>query len=458
VDVAESACFPASVLGDAGGEGVLLAILDSGIMLQNPEFLDEEGRTKVRFLYDEGQRRVWTKEEIDVLLAEGGVLPGVDISGHGTAVAGIAAGSITGLAKGAELLIVKLAAQSSDGFPGTTTIMRGATFAMDRALEENKPLVMNLSFGNTYGAHDGSSILEQYLDVLCQRGKTSIVVGAGNEGNTGGHVYVGGKAREVVSFFVGEYEESVSVQLWYSGEDSYNFSLISPGGTAIALEQAISEGRYRVQYPGVTAYITYEESSPYRMKQEIFVELFAENGYITQGEWQIWITPGTVKAGGIDLYLPAAEARSSSTRFVQATPDKTITIPATAQRVISVGAYDIRYGSYAPFSGRGYVLRGEREADVYEVKPDLAAPGVGVEAPGIYGGMVTVNGTSFAAPIVSAAAVIMMQEGIVKGKDTYLYGERLKALLRKGAKNGRGAQLPSDTLGFGFLCLEGALE
>ena len=70
----------------------------------------------------------------------------------------------------------------------------------------------------------------------------------------------------------------------------------------------------------------------------------------------------------------------------------------------------------------------------------------------------TVNGTSFAAPIVSAAAVIMMQEGIVKGKDPYLYGERLKALLRKGAKNGRGAKLPSDTLGFGFLCLEGALE
>ena len=459
VDVAESACFPSLLVRDDGGEGVLLAILDSGIMLQNPEFLDDEGRTRVRFLYDEGQRRVWTKEAIDELLEEeDAVLPGADISGHGTAVAGIAAGSITGLAKGAELLIVKLASQSPEGFPGTTTIMRGATFAMDKALEENKPLVMNLSFGNTYGAHDGSSILEQYLDVLCQRGKTSIVVGAGNEGNTGGHVYTTGRERETIPFLVGAYETSLSVQIWYAGEDDYEFSLTAPDGTSIRLEQEISTGRYLVAYPGVVAYITYEESSPYRTKQELFVELFAEDGYLTQGEWQVWINPGEVKVGGIDLYLPSGEARSTSTRFVQATPDKTITIPATAGRVISVGAYDTRYGSYATFSGRGYVLRGEREEDVYEVKPDLAAPGVGITAPGIYGGMVTVNGTSFATPVVSAAAAILMQEGIVKGRDPYLYGERLKALLRKGTKSGRGLEIPSDTLGYGFLCLESVLE
>ena len=458
VNVAQSACFPTSVLGSDGGEGVLLAILDSGIMLENPEFLDESGGTKVRFLYDEAQRKVWTKEEIDILLTVGGMLPGTDISGHGTAVAGIAAGNITGLAKGAELLIVKLAPQSPEGFPGTTTIMRGATFAMDKALEENKPLVMNLSFGNTYGAHDGSSILEQYLDVLCQRGKTSIVVGAGNEGTTDGHVYTIGKVREVIPFFMGAYEGDLSVQIWYAGEDEYEFSLIAPDGTTIRLEQEINVGRYRVEYPDVVAYITYEESSPYRTKQELFIELFAEDGYLTQGEWQVLIEPKNVKVGGIDLYLPSGEARSSATRFIQATPDKTITIPATAERVISVGAYDTRYGSYAPFSGRGYVLEGQREADVYEVKPDLAAPGVGITAPGIYGGMVTVNGTSFATPIVSAAAAILMQQGIINGRDPYLYGERLKTLLRKGARSRRGMEMPSDTLGFGFLCVGNALE
>lgn len=95
------------------------------------------------------------------------LLPSVDTSGHGTAVAGIAAGSsdtYQGVAPEAALLIVKLGLPDATSFPRTTEIMRAVTYAVNKAIELQMPLVINLSFGNTYGAHDGSSLLERFLD------------------------------------------------------------------------------------------------------------------------------------------------------------------------------------------------------------------------------------------------------------------------------------------------------
>ena len=49
------------------------------------------------------------------------------------------------------------------------------------------PLVINLSFGNSYGSHDGSSLLERFLDNASEIGRTVICVGSGNEGAARGH-------------------------------------------------------------------------------------------------------------------------------------------------------------------------------------------------------------------------------------------------------------------------------
>ena len=125
----------------------------------------------------------------------------------------------------------------------------------------------------------------------------------------------------------------------------------------------------------------------------------------------------------------------------------TFTIPSTASRVITAGAYNGRTFSYADFSGRG----GEGEG--YRTKPDLAAPGVGVvtRVPG--GGTAAVTGTSFAVPFVTGAAALLMEWGIVRGNDPYLYGEKMKAYLRSGARQltGSGAY-PNNLVGYGALC------
>ena len=124
--------------------------------------------------------------------------------------------------------------------------------------------------------------------------------------------------------------------------------------------------------------------------------------------------------------------------------------------MITVGAYDTRYEQYAAFSGRGLsqVSRENSITIAGMIKPDIVAPGVDILAPDVLGGYRTVTGTSFATPIVSGCAALLMEWGIVQENDRYLYGEKVKAYLRAGAQPLRGENVyPNERVGFGRLCL-----
>lgn len=96
-------------------------------------------------------------------------MPQTDISGHGTAVAGIAAGSSSsqlyrGIALESELIIVKLGIPREEGFPRTTELMRAISYVLQKSTDLERPVAINLSFGNTYGPHDGTSLLERFME------------------------------------------------------------------------------------------------------------------------------------------------------------------------------------------------------------------------------------------------------------------------------------------------------
>ena len=153
-------------------------------------------------------------------------------------------------------------------------------------------------------------------------------------------------------------------------------------------------------------------------------------------EWQMW--------------LPAQAALNVGTAFLSPNSATTLTIPSTASLVITVAAYDSLTFTYADFSGRG-------PARVYEgtgvTKPDLAAPGVNVTAPVVGGGYAQFTGTSFATPFVTGSAALLMEWGLVRGNDPYLYGEKVKAYLRRGAREMPGYnEWPNGALGYGALC------
>ena len=82
---------------------------------------------------------------------------------------------------------------------------------------------------------------------------------------------------------------------------------------------------------------------------------------------------------------------------------------------VTVGAYNSDYQTYADFSGRGFTRV------TNQVKPDIAAPGVNIMTTKSGGGYEAVTGTSFAAPFVTGSGALLMQWGIVDGRDEFLY-------------------------------------
>ena len=164
------------------------------------------------------------------------------------------------------------------------------------------------------------------------------------------------------------------------------------------------------------------------------------------------LTPREIVDGRYDLWLPASGALNPNTRFFFPTVDTTLTIPSTARRIVAVGAYDSRLMTYAAFSGRGNTRGGE------QIKPDLVAPGVNITTTAVGGAYTSVTGTSFATPFVTGAAAMLMQWGITEGNDPFLYGEKVRAYLQRGARRFETqTQYPNTVVGYGALCVRDSL-
>ena len=452
------------------GQGVLVGIVDSGIDLTNPDFRNEDGTTRIAALWDQADRE-YTSEEINEFLnAEGMGQPAVqpplsaDSSGHGTAVAGIAAGNgrgsegrrYRGVAPESELVIVKMKSPQPGGFPRTTELMTGVDYLIRKAQEMRMPIAVNVSFGNTYGPHDGSSLVEQYLNDVSAIWKNVICIGTGNEGTAAGHAagIVSDEEETVQELAVQEREQPFGLQIWKSYTDEIDISIISPAGEpAGPFREKTGAQRYLTGSTELLVY--YGEPKPYSVRQEVFVAFLPMRDYVDSGVWQIVLTPRRIVAGTYQMWLPAQAALNVGTAFL--TPDSmsTLTVPSTAARAVTVAAYDARTFSYADFSGRG-------PSAVYESagvpKPDVAAPGVDVNAPVPGGGYRAFTGTSFAVPFVTGGAALLMEWAIVRGNDPYLYGEKVKAYLRRGARQLPGyRKWPNAQLGYGALCVRDSL-
>ena len=532
------------------GKGVLIGIIDSGIDFTNPDFRNPDGSTRIRALYDIQQNKIFSREDINLYLQseafegvdnpnlqseafEGGNNPNlqseafeavnnpnlqneaspenvtislsraIDFSGHGTAVAGIAASNgassrgyfestargnggtyentLAGVAPEAELLVVKLGQDIPDSFPRTTQLMKAVNWTVLTATEMGMPISINISIGNTYGPHDGSSLLETFLDAAAEVGRTSICVGSGNEGSNRGHTSITFGQNETgtkyIPLSIGDYETGLTIQLWKNYSSDCSVALVAPDGTVYPvvetfptltgtfLRPAASLDRsLTISTTGETILVYIGTPVPYSINQELYFDFIPKAEYLTRGIWQFRIEKIVSNPLSLNLYLPVGLTRSLETRFVDPDTSNTITIPSTASRVITVGAYDPYTDLVPDFSGRGYILEQlvtDREATgtstffQTRVKPDLVAPGVNIVSNDLLGGYSTFTGTSFAAPFVTGGAALLMEWGIVRGNDRYMYGQKIKATLQRLARQLEAyPSVPNEVSGYGALCLQ----
>lgn len=483
--------LPGSTVGGGNltGKGCFVAVIDSGIDYEHPDFCNPDGTTRIAFLWDqtlnaqELQERdpkgemvyrppegyfdgvLFTKEQINAALAQNDAaerrryVPSRDTSGHGTHVAGIAAGNgrasmgrYRGVAYEAELLIVKLGTPRENAFPKTTELMKAVDFCIRTAEMINKPVAINLSFGNNYGSHSGTSLIETFLNDMADHHQCSIIAGTGNEGASTAHYQnrlESGGIQEA-ELAVSDYESKLSLQIWKRYQDELRVEVLLPDGKTSG--QLIGNGTLRVEFESVELLIFYGEPVPYSIYQEIYIDFIPRERYIPSGLWRIRISAGKITDGTYDMWLPSGGVLNPGTGFPYPSELRTLTIPSTTAKVISVAAYDSNTDSTAAFSGRGYT------AWTNQVKPDLAAPGVNIIAPSPGGGYASRSGTSMAAPFVTGSAALMMQWGIVQGRDMFLYGEKLKAYLISGARQIAAVkEYPNPQLGWGTLCLRDSL-
>jgi subtilisin family serine protease len=258
-----------------------------------------------------------------------------------------------------------------------------------------------------------------------------------------------------VELAVSAYETGFSVQIWKDYWDDFRVEIISPDGRNLGQITKNSEvNTIKNRQTKILSF--YGEPSPFSIRQEIYLDFQPKENYVDSGIWQFRFIPEKIVNGRFDIWLPSISALNEGTGFTRPDSSFTYTIPSTAKKAISVGVYDARTGIPAAFSGRGYVAQ---IGGSTLVKPEITAPGVSVRLPSLGNTQLgsTVTGTSYATPFVTGSAALLMEWGIVRGNDTFLYGEKLKAYLINGAKKITGEPVPSTRTGYGALCLGGSI-
>lgn len=488
-----NAVFDPSVLVESGirqlqgpplnlrGNGVIVAIIDTGIEYDNPAFLDANGGSRILAIWDQTIQSdsppeglffgtEYRREDIDRALSGQGLIETTDPLRHGTIMAGIAAGSIVdggstyiGAAPEADIVVVKLKECKQylrefytipESVPAyeENDIMLGLHYANRFAEAFRRPIVFCLGIGTNMGDHAGNSPLGRYLNSLALTRSRTVVVCGGNEGSAEHH-FTWRFSREEeereayrdVEVRVAEGERGFIMEFWGNAPDVYNVSIRSPGGEVIP--------PLRLEAEQVNTYDFVFESTIITV-QSVLVEPGAgEELFLfrfempTPGIWTFRIsTVGEVYNGTFHMWLPINSFLSGNTYFLEASPDTTLTEPAMAEEVISVSNYNSVNDSFYLESGRGFSRTGR-------IRPDLAAPGVNV--PTLYGMR---TGSSLAAAITAGGVAQFLQWAVVEGNSPLADTKEVKNYFIKGASRRPGESYPNKEWGFGTLNVQGAFE
>ena len=389
------------------GKGTAVAVIDSGIDYQNAVFRNAGG-SRIAYLWDQSLEdgtdiagtevpygRLFRKNDIDQALAfedPFSVVPSRDTNGHGTALAGIAAGNMvpgenfTGAAPEATLIIIKVkpAKQYLRNFylypPDAEVfqendVMMAIAYAISWAKKLEMPLSICLGIGSSQGAHLGTNALSQYVDYVANFSQVSVSVAAGNEGNTRNHstgIFSQEREQIVTELRVAEREQGFTMEFWGEPPEIYGLSIQSPTGEILEVSSSIGSRTQELSFVFVETkvyvnYILIERQTGYSL---VYIRFF----HPASGIWKIFTQARNRQNVQFHMWLPVEGLISQDTYFLEPSPYTTVTAPGDARNSITATAYQHRDGSIYIAAGRGYTPDGM-------ITPHLAAPGVNVKVP-----------------------------------------------------------------------------
>ncbi len=456
---------------DLYGNGVMIGFVDTGIDYTHPSFRNSDGTSRIYSIWDQtvqdgvspagftyGQE--YTKLELNQALSSEeplSLLPETDEIGHGTFVAGVAAGNIerstdfSGVAPQTEIVMVKLKQAKEylrdlyvipQGKPcfQETDLIFGVQYLIRTAEKANKPLVICMTLNTNSGGHDGAGILDEILDDIGDRHNTCIVTSTGNEGGYGLHYHSNGvrsNGYEEVELRVGEGENGFTMELWATSLNQYSISVISPTGELINREM---NRRNHTQimdflFEDTKIFLDYYMAESASGTQLILMRVQRP----TSGIWRFLVYQDQEFGGAFDMWLPVHTFLQETTYFLRPDPDTTIANPGNTVRIITAASYQISDQSIYLHSGRGFTRNNL-------VKPDIAAPGVAIYGPRTGGGYRIVSGGGAAAALTAGGCVLLLEWAIVMKRQPEMRTQNVKRLLRGGAER-EGVTYPSREWG-----------
>lgn len=473
------------------GKGVLLGFLDTGIDYTRPAFRTVSGQTRILGLwdqtisssetpYDMGYGTAYTREEINLALESEdpfSLLPSQDENGHGTFLAGVAAGSpdpenqFLGAAPEADLAVVRLKeakpylkqyflTDSTQPVFQETDIMMGIRYLVILSILYEKPLVICLGLGTSQGDHSGNSALDRLLTYYVDYQNCFCACAAGNEASSGHHFFSSDTTGEPISveLNVSTGHTGFCMELWAMSPALYTLSVTSPLGEKISEITPQQEIGSSYQFFGerTVLEIRYEIAEYNSGFQLIFIRMLTP----TEGIWTFRIRNRTQVQNTFHLWLPVSNFLSGDVFFLAPDPDTTITNPGNTETLITTGGYDSRSGSIWPASGRGYTLNNQ-------IKPELAAPAVEVYGP-VYTNsssqgrpplipFVRKTGTSASCALTAGAIALLINWGMERKSSFFppLTNRSVKNYLIRGARRRSSFSYPNQEWGYGELDLYG---
>ena len=458
------------------GRGVIIGIVDTGIDYRKDAFKFEDGSTKILGIWDQtvdGKRQddlyfgsTYTSDDINNANRSSdpySIVPSVDEDGHGTFLASVAAsnepGEYIGAAPKAYLLIVKLKKASqylidrylvtndNPNLYESTDYMLGMKYILDASDKFNMPIVMCIGMGTNDGAHDGSTLIEEYISFVSQRVGYAFVTAVGNEANAKHHTQgkiPATRAADRISIKVGEQGASFTVIIHSPGYDKISAGVTSPTGEAVPRVSFQSGLEYSNQLVLENTRITLRY---FRDNNNNVIVSFKN---ATQGIWNIILYGDLIINGEYWAWLPITGQISPTVEFLRPTPEYTTVIPSTALRAIKCGAYNSKDQSLLVSSSWG-------PTRLFRIAPDFVAPGVDVK--GIYPtGYGTMTGTSVAAAITAGITALLFEWGIVNGNKTAMDSDLIRSYLISGCQRESNLAYPNIQWGFGKVNLYGTFE